>query len=120
MMQWRPALPLNGKPPVKGFVPTVDIAICTYKEDINDVCDTIVATQRVEYQADRLNVYVLDDGRRPEMEEACQELKNSGLLRYKLTYVNRPTNEGYKGGNINHWFEKYQEKASEFVCWEDI
>jgi cellulose synthase/poly-beta-1,6-N-acetylglucosamine synthase-like glycosyltransferase len=114
MMQWRPAAPLNGKPTVKGYVPTVDIAICTYKEDINDVVDTIVATQRVEYQADRLNVYLLDDGRRPAMEEACAELKNSGLLRYKLTYVNRPTNEGYKGGNINNWFRVYKEKAGEF------
>lgn len=107
-------MPKNGKPKVKGFVPTVDVAICTYKEDINDVVDTIVATQRVEYQADRLHVYLLDDGRRPDMEEACGELKNSGLLRYKLTYVNRPTNEGYKGGNINNWFEVYKEKAGEF------
>jgi cellulose synthase/poly-beta-1,6-N-acetylglucosamine synthase-like glycosyltransferase len=114
MMQWRPALPLNGKPKVKGFVPTVDIAVCTYKEDINDVVDTIVATQRVEYQTDRLHVYLLDDGRRPEMEEACAELKRSGLLRYQLTYVNRPTNKGYKGGNINNWFEVYKEKAAEF------
>lgn len=95
-------------------MPTVDVAICTYKEDINDVVDTIVATQRVEYQASRLNVYLLDDGRRPEMKEACVELKNSGLLRYKLTYVDRPTNEGYKGGNINNWFEVYKMDAGEF------
>lgn len=114
MMQWRPALPLNGKPEVKGFVPTVDIAICTYKEDISDVVDTIVACQRVEYQADRMAVYLLDDGRRPDMEEACSILQKSGLLRYPLTYVNRPTNEGYKGGNINNWFEKYKEHAGEF------
>jgi cellulose synthase/poly-beta-1,6-N-acetylglucosamine synthase-like glycosyltransferase len=114
MMQWRPALPLNGKPKVRGYVPTVDVAICTYKEDINDVVDTIVAAQRVEYQAEKLHVYLLDDGRRPTMEAACAELAGSGLLRYPLTYVNRPTNEGYKGGNINHFFEKYKADAGEF------
>jgi cellulose synthase/poly-beta-1,6-N-acetylglucosamine synthase-like glycosyltransferase len=114
MMQWRPAIPLNGKPPIKGYVPTVDIAICTYKEDINDVVNTIVATQRVEYQSDRLHVYLLDDGRRPAMREACNEVQNSGLLRYQLTYVDRPTNEGYKGGNINNFFEVYKEQAGEF------
>lgn len=113
-MQWRPATPLNGKPKNKGYVPTVDIAICTYKEDINDVVDTIVACQRVEYQADRLHVYLLDDGRRADMGEACEEIKRSGLLRYELTYVDRPTNEGYKGGNINNWFEVYKERAGEF------
>jgi cellulose synthase/poly-beta-1,6-N-acetylglucosamine synthase-like glycosyltransferase len=114
MMQWRPAVPLNGKPPIKGYVPSVDIAICTYKEDINDVVGTIVATQRVEYQVDRLHVYLLDDGRRPDMRAACEELQKSGLLRYQLTYVDRPTNEGYKGGNINNFFRVYQEQAGEF------
>lgn len=114
MMQWRPATPLNGKPKVKGFVPTVDVAICTYKEPIGDVCDTIIACQRVEYQADRMHVYLLDDGRRADMGEACEELKRSGLLRYELTYVDRPTNEGYKGGNINNWFKVYKERAGEF------
>jgi cellulose synthase (UDP-forming) len=68
MMQWRPALPLNGKPKVRGYVPTVDVCVCTYKEDINDVVDTIVAAQRVEYQAEKMHVYLLDDGRRPAME----------------------------------------------------
>lgn len=114
MMQWRPATPLNGKPKTKGYVPTVDIAVCTYKEDVSDVVDTIVATQRVEYQADKLRVYLLDDGRRKEMEDACKILQTSGLLRYELTYVNRPTNKGYKGGNINNWFEVYKERAGEF------
>jgi cellulose synthase/poly-beta-1,6-N-acetylglucosamine synthase-like glycosyltransferase len=114
MMQWRPALPLNGKPKVRGYVPTVDVCVCTYKEDINDVVDTIVAAQRVEYQAEKMHVYLLDDGRRPAMEAACAELAGSGLLRYPLTYVNRPTNEGYKGGNINHFFEKYKDQAGEF------
>lgn len=114
MMQWRPATPLNGDPEPGEHMPTVDIAICSYKEDVGEIVDTIVACQRVEYPAGLLHVYLLDDGRRQELDDACEDLHRSGLLRHPLTYVNRPTNEGKKAGNINHWIDKYSDESGEF------
>jgi cellulose synthase/poly-beta-1,6-N-acetylglucosamine synthase-like glycosyltransferase len=114
MMQWRPATPLNGDPEPGEHMPTVDVAICCYKEDVGEVVDTIVACQRVEYPAGLLHIYLLDDGRRQELDDACEELHRSGLLRHPLTYVNRPNNQGKKAGNINHWLEKYEHECGEF------
>lgn len=114
MLQWRPAYPLNGHPGEGEDVPTVDIAICTYKEDVGEIVDTIVACQRVEYAENMLHIYVLDDGHRAEMKEVCRQLQRSDLLRHPLTYVDRPTNEGKKAGNINHWLREYEHESGEF------
>jgi cellulose synthase/poly-beta-1,6-N-acetylglucosamine synthase-like glycosyltransferase len=114
MMQWRPAYPMNGKPAPGEDVPTVDIAICTYKEDIGEIVDTIIACQRVEYAENMLHIYVLDDGHRAEMKEVCRQLHRSDLLRHPLTYVDRPTNEGKKAGNINHWLREFEHESGEF------
>jgi cellulose synthase/poly-beta-1,6-N-acetylglucosamine synthase-like glycosyltransferase len=114
MLQWRPAYPMNGSPPEGEDVPTVDIAICTYKEDVGEIVDTIVACQRVEYAEGMLHVYVLDDGHRAEMKEVCRQLQRSDLLRHRLTYVDRPDNKGKKAGNINHWLREYEHESGEF------
>jgi cellulose synthase/poly-beta-1,6-N-acetylglucosamine synthase-like glycosyltransferase len=114
MMQWRPAYPMNAQPPPGEDVPTVDIAICTYKEEVGEIVDTIIACQRVEYAENMLHVYVLDDGRRPEMREVCRQLQRSDLLRHPLTYVDRPDNKGKKAGNINHWLREYEHESGEF------
>ena len=45
-----------------------------------------------------VEVWVLDDGHRPEMEWAARRLG--------ARYVSRPTNEGAKAGNINYAFER--------------
>jgi cellulose synthase/poly-beta-1,6-N-acetylglucosamine synthase-like glycosyltransferase len=113
-LQWRPATPLNGEPEPGEHMPTVDIAICCYKEDVTEIVDTIVACQRVEYPVGLIHVYLLDDGRRQELDDACNDLHRTGLLRHPLTYVNRPTNEGKKGGNINHWLRKFEHECGEF------
>lgn len=79
-----------------------------------EVVDTIVACQRVEYPAGLLHIYLLDDGHRDEMDDACEDLHRSGLLRHPLTYVNRPDNSGKKAGNINHWLDKFEHECGEF------
>lgn len=114
MAQWRPAYPMNGQPPEGEDVPTVDIAICTYKEEVGEIVDTIIACQRVEYPENMLHVYVLDDGHRAEMKEVCRQLQRSDLLRHPLTYVDRPDNKGKKAGNINHWLRKFEHESGEF------
>lgn len=114
MLQWQPAYPLNGQPEEGEDVPTVDIAICTYKEPPGEIVDTIVACQRVEYAEGMLHIYVLDDGHRATMKEVCRQLQRSNLLRHPLTYVDRPTNAGKKAGNINHWLREYEQESGEF------
>jgi cellulose synthase/poly-beta-1,6-N-acetylglucosamine synthase-like glycosyltransferase len=109
-----PATPLNGDPYLGTHMPTVDIAICSYKEDVGEIIDTIVACQRVEYPAGLVHVYLLDDGRRKELDDACEDLHRSSLLRHPLTYVDRPTNEGKKAGNINHWLREFEHESGEF------
>jgi cellulose synthase/poly-beta-1,6-N-acetylglucosamine synthase-like glycosyltransferase len=114
MLQWRPAYPMNAQPPPGEDVPTVDIAICTYKEEVGEIVDTIIACQRVEYAENMLHVYVLDDGHRADMKEVCRQLQRSDLLRHPLTYVDRPDNAGKKAGNINHWLREYEHESGEF------
>lgn len=114
MLQWRPAYPMNASPPPGEDVPTVDVCVCTYKESVGEIVDTIIACQRVEYPQNMMHVYVLDDGHRADMKEVCRQLERSDLLRHPLTYVDRPTNEGKKAGNINHWLREFEHESGEF------
>lgn len=112
LKEWRPALPLNGKP--LQSLPTVDILIPTYKEDARSIVETLVACQRVEYSSNKMHCYVLDDGNSDKLRRAIESLQDSGLLRFSLSYVRRPSNEGKKGGNLNHWLRKYEKMSGEF------
>ncbi len=74
----------------------VDVFIPTYNEPLDIVEPTIRAAMSLR-SAD-VEVWVLDDGHRPEMEWAARRLG--------ARYVSRPTNEGAKAGNINYAFER--------------
>ena len=74
-----------------GPKPTVDIFIPTYNESVEILRMTIVAAKAIDYP--NKTVYVLDDGRRPEMRQLARELG--------AVYMDRPDNEGAKAGNIN-------------------
>ena len=79
---------LNGK------IPTVDILICTYNEDIKLLSKTIIAAQKLQYPKEKLKIYVLDDGNRAELKQQCE--------RFHVNYITRPKNVGAKAGNINN------------------
>ncbi len=74
--------------------PTVDVFIPTYNESLDVVKPTVLAALALDWPADKFNVYILDDGRRPEFR-AFAEACGAG-------YVIRPDNKGAKAGNINH------------------
>lgn len=112
LKEWRPAKPRNGKPSRQ--LPTVDIVVPCFKEDSDSIVDTIVACQRVEYSSSRMHCYVLDDGNSNKLRRSVAALQNSGLLRFPLTYVRRPSNAGRKAGNLNHWLREYERSSSEF------
>ncbi len=90
--------PLDRKPvPLPADVnewPSVDVYVPSYNESLDIVRPTVLAAMNIDWPRDKLNVYILDDGRRPEFREFAQQVG--------CGYVIRPDNKGAKAGNINH------------------
>ena len=78
---------LNGS-----FTPSVDILIPTYNEPTSILRRTIIGCQALEYNNKK--IYLLDDGRRKEMQELAKELG--------CEYITRPDNSQAKAGNLNN------------------
>ncbi|WP_307746203.1 UDP-forming cellulose synthase catalytic subunit [uncultured Pantoea sp.] len=101
--------PLNRQPvsmPVdRDQWPGIDLLVPTYNEPLSVVRPTIYAAMGIDWPKDRLNIYLLDDGDRPEFREFAASVG--------INYVVRPTHEHAKAGNINHALKKYC--RSEFV-----
>jgi cellulose synthase (UDP-forming) len=74
--------------------PSVDVYIPTYNEDLELVRPTVLAALSMDWPADRLHVWILDDGRRPEFRDFAEQC-GAG-------YIIRPDNKGAKAGNLNH------------------
>lgn len=74
--------------------PTVDVYIPTYNESLDVVKPTVLAALAIDYPADKLRVYLLDDGRRPEFARFAEEAG--------CGYIIRSNNEHAKAGNLNH------------------
>jgi cellulose synthase (UDP-forming) len=70
---------------------SVDVYICTSDEPAEVVLATLAGARALTYPH---TTYLLDDGRRPEMEELA---RISGAR-----YMTRPDNSHAKAGNINH------------------
>ena len=73
--------------------PSVDVLIPTYNEPLSVVRTTVLAASVIAWPADKLNIYLLDDGRREEFREFCEEVG--------VHYLTRTNNIGAKAGNIN-------------------
>lgn len=73
-------------------VPRVDVLIPTYNEDESILTRTIIGALNIDFPAAR--VWVLDDGRRPWLEQLCA---SKGVH-----YLERPDNRHAKAGNINY------------------
>lgn len=90
--------PLNRRecplPDDESLWPSVDIFIPTYNEDLSVVRNTVLAAMAMDWPADRLHVYLLDDGRRPEFRSFSDEVG--------VNYVIRANNQHAKAGNLNH------------------
>ena len=72
--------------------PTVDVFIPTYNEGEEIVRRTAIGALAIVYP--RKRVFVLDDGRRPQIERMAAELG--------CEYLTRPDNRHAKAGNLNH------------------
>ncbi len=73
----------------------VDVYVCTYDEPLEVVAATLAGCRALTYPH---TTYLLDDGRRPEMEELAH---TAGAV-----YLTRPDNSHAKAGNINAALER--------------
>ena len=53
--------------------PAVDLLIPTYNEPLSVVRYTALAAMNIDWPADKLNVYILDDGKREEFRQFAEE-----------------------------------------------
>jgi len=73
--------------------PTVDVYIPTYNEPLSVVKPTTLAALSIDWPADKLNVYILDDGKRSEFKDFAAEVG--------VGYLARSDNNHAKAGNMN-------------------
>jgi cellulose synthase (UDP-forming) len=78
--------------------PEVDLLIPTYNEPLNVVRYTALAAMNIDWPADKLNVYILDDGKREEFRAFAEEAG--------IGYMTRDDNAHAKAGNINRALER--------------
>lgn len=94
-------------------LPTVDVFVPTYDESVDLVAHTLAAAKAMDYDPDRLTIWLLDDGGTDEkihhrdaaVREAARERKADMLEvanRLGVEYLARPRNEMAKAGNLNH------------------
>jgi len=89
--------------------PTVDVFIPTYNEPLAVLKPTVLAALALDWPRDKLNVYVLDDGRREE----CRQFAAAAGAHY----ITRPNNAHAKAGNLNHALAQTQgEFVTVFDC----
>ncbi|MBU9652666.1 UDP-forming cellulose synthase catalytic subunit [Burkholderia multivorans] len=102
----RPIVPLPADPDTW---PSVDIYIPTYNEPLSVVKPTVFAAQSIDWPTDKLRVYLLDDGRRPEFAAFARDAG--------IGYLTRDDNRHAKAGNINRALPKtHGEYIAIFDC----
>jgi cellulose synthase (UDP-forming) len=87
-MIWKPKKRFSIAP---GQSLTVDVFIPTLNEDVELLRKTVLGCLNMTYPH---KTYILDDGRRPEVETLAGELG--------CGYIARPDNRDAKAGNLNH------------------
>jgi cellulose synthase (UDP-forming) len=78
--------------------PAVDLLIPTYNEPMSVVRYTALAAMNIDWPADKLNVYILDDGKREEFRKFAEEAG--------IGYMTRDDNKHAKAGNINRALQR--------------
>jgi cellulose synthase (UDP-forming) len=86
----RTPVPLPDDP---GRWPAIDLLIPTYNEPLSVVKYTALAAMNIDWPAEKLNVYILDDGKREEFRQFALEAG--------IGYLTRDDNKHAKAGNIN-------------------
>lgn len=99
-------------PDDRSLWPHVDVYIPTYNEDPSIIRPTVIAASQMDYPADKLHVYILDDGgtvqkcQDKDPNKAQQARTRAAELkaiaeRFGAGYLTREKNLHAKSGNIN-------------------
>jgi cellulose synthase/poly-beta-1,6-N-acetylglucosamine synthase-like glycosyltransferase len=75
-------------------LPAVDAWVATYDEERPILEKTIIGLKHLDWPAEKLHIFVLDDGRRDWLHDLCDA--------HGVQYVTRPDNRDRKAGNHNH------------------
>ncbi len=87
----RPAAPLVGTP---HDWPSVDVFIPTYNEPLSVVRATVLAALALDWPADKLHIFILDDGKREEFRAFAESVG--------VRHITRSNSLHAKAGNLNH------------------
>ncbi|MDX2272381.1 MAG: glycosyltransferase [Cyanobacteriota bacterium] len=90
----RNSVSLREMVPPLAVYPDVDIFITHYNEGRAIIEPTVRHCLTLDYPLEKCHIYVLDDGKVPEVAAMAAELG--------VHYITRPTNLHFKAGNINH------------------
>ena len=94
---------LEGRPdrPIR-----IDVHIASYNEDVEIVRHSIRDAKKMKYPYNdvKINIYVLDDGKRDGRNPSMQNMKQIALEE-EIGYIVREHNEGYKAGNLKNALE---------------
>ena len=85
------SVPRSRQPALSYPIPSIDVFVCTYDESLNVLEATLTGCRALRLPH---TTYLLDDGRRPEVEALAARLG--------IRYITRDDNRHAKAGNINH------------------
>ncbi|MDT6942120.1 UDP-forming cellulose synthase catalytic subunit [Brucella pseudogrignonensis] len=94
-------------------MPSVDVFIPSYNEDANLLANTIAAAVNMDYPADKLAIWLLDDGGTDQkcgssdLLESRRATERRATLKalcadFGINYLTRARNEHAKAGNLNN------------------
>lgn len=105
-LQYLETFPGDESPGVESSdLPSINIYIPCYREDLKLVENTMKAAIAVDYPETLLSVYLCDDGRDASKKEMVESLKKEITDRQKRTkigYITRSDNQNAKAGNLNN------------------
>ncbi|MFD2306772.1 glycosyltransferase family 2 protein [Enterococcus termitis] len=91
---WKPYKRQEKKLDALKELPTVDILIATYNENIEILERTVVGCLSIDYPKELLNIYLCDDGDREIVKKLAKK--------HHIGFIARPTHEHAKAGNLNY------------------
>ncbi|MFC3074804.1 UDP-forming cellulose synthase catalytic subunit [Shinella pollutisoli] len=108
-----PLSPRRSRTAKEERLPTVDVFVPSYNEEIGLLANTLAAAKGMDYPADRLTVWLLDDGGTEQKRNAASVLEaQMAEARHRelqalcrdlgVNYLTRARNESAKAGNLNN------------------
>lgn len=108
-----PLSPRTGRTGELKFFPKVDVFVPSYNEDEALLANTLAAAKAMDYPADKLQVWLLDDGSTEQKRNSHKVLEaQAALARHDtlrqlcedlgVRYLTRARNEHAKAGNLNN------------------